>query len=267
MTTNLGTGKLLEGRVALVTGAGPGMGRSIARLFALNGAQVAIASRRRERLDAVAEDLRAAGTEPLVAEVDIADPEACASLVDQVVDRFGRLDVLIQNAHHEGDWRQVSEADPETWRTIMDINLFGAFHLAQRSIGIMEQGGGGTIVFVNSGAALRSPISMGAYSASKAALAALTRTLALEVAARHIRVNGIFLGPVMGENLSRSGQTAAGAAGIGLDQWLATKATEVPLGHIPTPDECAGSVLFLASELSAAVTGQHLSVNGGQWLS
>ena len=120
-------------------------------------------------------------------------------------------------------------------------------------------------MLVNSGAALRNPISMGAYATSKAALATLTRTLAIEVGSWNIRVNGVFLGPVLGENLERSGATAAQATGRTLDEWLATKATEMPLGIVPTPEQCAGSILFLASDLALAVTGQHLSVNGGQW--
>jgi NAD(P)-dependent dehydrogenase (short-subunit alcohol dehydrogenase family) len=131
----------------------------------------------------------------------------------------------------------------------------------------MRERGGGSIVLVNSGAAVRNPASMGAYSASKAALASLTRTLAVEVGRWQIRVNGVFLGPVRGENLERLGAGAAAAAGSSLDEWLTVKATEMALGTVPTADECAGSVLFLASDLAAPVTGQHLSVNGGQWLS
>jgi NAD(P)-dependent dehydrogenase (short-subunit alcohol dehydrogenase family) len=82
-----------------------------------------------------------------------------------------------------------------------------------------------------------------------------------------VRVNGVFLGPVAGENLFRSGRSAAQSAGWSFDAWLAAKARELPLGKIPTPDQCAGSVLFLASDLAAPVTGQHLAVNGGQWCS
>jgi NAD(P)-dependent dehydrogenase (short-subunit alcohol dehydrogenase family) len=187
--------------------------------------------------------------------------------------------VLVQNAHHEGDWSLAMDADPDEWRRIMDINLFGALNMVQRIVPLMSSdprsvsdresapaSGGGAIVMVNSGGALRCPPTMGAYATSKAALAALTKTLAVELAPRDIRVNGIYLGPVAGENLFRLGQGAAAAAGISLQEWSDTKAAELPLGHIPTPEECAGSVLFLASELSAPVTGQHLSVNGGQWL-
>jgi NAD(P)-dependent dehydrogenase (short-subunit alcohol dehydrogenase family) len=261
-------GRLLAGKVALVTGVGPGMGRSIALRLARHGAEVVLGARRVDRLEAVADEVRALGCEPLIVPCDIADAAACGRLVDAAAERFGRIDVLIQNGHHEGDWKLALDADPDEWRRIMDINFFGALHLVQRVVPIMSGNpgaGGGSIVLVNSGAALRTPPSMGAYSTSKAALAALTKTLALELGASRVRVNGIYLGPVEGENLFRTGEGAAAAAGITMDQWVDTKAREIPLGHIPTPDECAGSVLFFASDLSAPVTGQHLSVNGGQW--
>lgn len=254
-----------EGKVAIVTGAGPGMGRSIAVELAGQGVDVAIAARRAERLEAVADAVRAAGREPLVMPVDITDRASCARLVDATVDRFGRLDALIQNAHHEGDWAPVAEADLDDWRTVFEVNVFGALHLVQLGVPHMRQAGGGAIVLVNSGAALRNPERMGAYSASKSALAVVARTLALEVGRWGIRVNGVFLGPVEGENLHRLGAGAATASGTTVDEWLTLKATEMPLGSIPTPDECARPVVFLASDHASQVTGQHLSVNGGQW--
>jgi len=255
-----------NGKAAIVTGAGPGMGRSIAVELARQGVDVTIAARRSERLEAVADDVRRiAGREPLVMAVDITDPDSCGRLVDASVDRFGRVDVLIQNAHHEGDWAPVVEADPDTWRTVFDVNVFGALHLVQRCVPRMREVGGVAIVLVNSGAALRNPPRMAAYSASKAALAALARTLALEVGGWGIRVNGVFLGPVDGENLHRLGAGAAAASGSTIDEWLVDKATEMALGSVPTPDECARPVVFLASDHASQVTGQHLSVNGGQW--
>jgi len=255
-----------RGKAAIVTGAGPGMGRSIAVELARQGVDVAIAARRVERLEAVADDVRRiTGREPLVMPVDITDRASCRRLVDATVDRFGRLDVLIQNAHHEGDWAPVVEADPDEWRAVFDVNVFGALHLVQLGVPHMRDVGGGAIVLVNSGAALRNPQRMGAYSASKSALAAIARTLALEVGGWGIRVNGVFLGPVEGENLHRLGSGAATASGTTIDEWLADKAMEIPLGSIPTPDECARPVVFLASDHASQVTGQHLSVNGGQW--
>ncbi len=256
-----------SGKVAVVTGIGPGMGRSIALGFARDGVDVVLAARRRERLDSVADEVRELGREPLVVPTDIADRAACKALIDGAVERFGRVDVLIQNGHHEGDWSPVVDADPDVWRDIFDINLFGALHLVQYAVPVMRDNGGGSIVLVNSGAAVRFPQRMGAYATSKSALATLTRVLAQEVGPWRIRVNGVFLGPIAGENLYRTGLSAAGGSQDRFEEWLEAKATELPLGAIPTPDQCAGSVLFLASDLAEPVTGQHLAVNGGQWCS
>ncbi len=260
-------GRLLAGKVAIVTGAGPGMGRSIALRFAAHGARVVVGARQRNRLEDLVDEIRLTGGEAHAVACDIADPAACQAIVAEAAERYGGLDVVVQNGHHEGDWSPAESADPHEWRRIMDINFFGALQLVQAAVPVMQGGGGGAIVLVNSGAAVRFPANMGAYSTSKAALAALTRTLGLELGPKQIRVNGIFLGPVAGDNLFRLGQGAADASGQTLEQWIETKSTEIPLGHLPTPDECAGSVLFLCSPLSAPVTGQHLAVNGGQWLS
>lgn len=257
----------LDGKVAVVTGIGPGMGASIAHTLARQGASIVLAARRVERLEAVEASLRAIGAEVAVVPTDIADPESCGRLVDAAVERFGRIDVFVQNGHHEGDWRPVIEADLDDWHHIMEVNFFGAVHLATRIVPVMVAGGGGSIVLVNSGAAVRNPPTMGVYSASKAAMASLARTLALEVGPSGVRVNGIFLGPVQGENLDNGGYAASQALGITLEDFKASKAAELPLRAIPTPDECAGAVLFFASDLSACVTGQHLAVNGGQWIS
>jgi len=254
-----------EGSVAVVTGVGPGMGRSIALGFASHGVDVVLAARRRERLEAVAAEVRALGRDALVVPTDLTDRDACLRLVDAAADRFGGVDILVQNGHHEGDWARVADADPASWRHVFEVNFFSALHLVHGAVPRLRERGGGAIVLVNSGAALRNPPTMGAYATSKAALATLTRTLALEVGQWNIRVNGVFLGPVLGENLERTGAGAAAAAGQTLEEWLDVKATEMALGIVPTPDQCAGSVLFLASRLAEPVTGQHLSVNGGQW--
>ena len=128
----------------------------------------------------------------------------------------------------------------------------------------MAARGGGRVVLVNSGAMISNPATMGAYSASKAALGSLVRTLSNEVATTGVLVNGVTLGPVQGENYSRfvPGDTDEEKEAV-VDE----RGRALPLGHIPTPDECAGAVLFFASELAAPITGQHLAVNGGQWVS
>jgi len=252
-----------EGQVAIVTGAGPGMGRAIALGFAERGVDVVVSSRRVERLEEVAAAVRATGREPLIVPADLSVADECRRVVDQTIAHFGRLDHLVQNGHHAGDWARVLDADPESWKHIFDVNFFGAMHLMQAAVPVMEDRS--TVVLVNSGAALRNPPTMGAYSASKAALASLVRTAALEVGPR-TRVNGVFLGPVTGESLDSGAEATAAAQGVTTEEFFRKRAEELPIGQIPTPEQCAGSVLFFASSLSAPVTGQHLSVNGGQWV-
>ena len=132
---------------------------------------------------------------------DITDREACEALVTAAQERFGGVDYLVQNAHHEGDWTAVADADPDSWRRVFEVNLYGALHLAQAGVTAMRERGGGAIVLVNSGAVLLDPPALGAYTTSKAALASLARTLAVEVGQWGIRVNGVFLGGVAGDNI------------------------------------------------------------------
>jgi NAD(P)-dependent dehydrogenase (short-subunit alcohol dehydrogenase family) len=256
-------GAMLEDKVAIVTGIGPGMGRSIALAFAREGADVVLAARREERCKAVADEIRDLGRVPLVVPTDISDPAQCDVLVDATLEKFGGVDVFVQNGHHPGDWTAAVDAELDSWHEIMEINFFGALKLVQRVVPVMAERGGGRVILVNSGAMLSSPATMGAYSASKAALGSLVRTLSNEVASNGILVNGVTLGPVQGENYSRfaPGDTDEEKAAA-----VEERGRGLPLGHIPTPDECAGAVLFFATDLSASITGQHLSVNGGQWV-
>jgi NAD(P)-dependent dehydrogenase (short-subunit alcohol dehydrogenase family) len=243
------------------------MGRSIALGFARQGVEVAIAARRAQRLEAVAEEIRAFGVEPLLFPLDITDRDGCRSFISAAAERFGGVDFLVQNGHDEGDWCPAARADPDRWRRAFEVNFFGALHLAQAAVPHMSKRGGGAIVFVNSGAAIRVPPGMGAYSASKAALASLTRTMALELGPSQIRVNGVYLGAVQGETLAAASHKASAALGISAEEWLRRKPAEFALGAVPTPDDCAGAVVYLCSDLSKAVTGHHVAVNSGQWIS
>jgi NAD(P)-dependent dehydrogenase (short-subunit alcohol dehydrogenase family) len=254
------------GKVAVVTGIGPGMGRSVALGFARHGVNVAIAARRAERLEAVADELRALGQDPLVVPTDISDRDACERLVAAAVERFGGVDFLVQNGHDEGDWTPAVDADPDRWRQAFEVNYFGALHLAQSVVPSMRERGGGSIVFVNTGAALHNPKRMGAYATSKAALASLTRTLAAEVGQWRIRVNGVFLGALQGDTLTAASVQASATSALTPEQWLEQKPAEYALGFIPTADQCAGTILFLCSDLAIPVTGVHVPVNGGQWI-
>ena len=254
-----------DGKVAVVTGIGPDVGRSIALGFARYGVDVVLAARNSSRIESVAAEIRALGRDPLAVPTDITNPAECQELIRTAAARFGGVDYLVQNAHHEGDWTPVAEADPDRWRSVFEVNLYGALYLVQATVPLMREHGGGSIVLVNSGSVVSTPPALGAYTASKAALAAMTRTLAVEAGQWGIRVNGVLLGGVEGENILHAAERAASAAGITVQEWLDRRKASLPLKFMPTPDQCADAILFFCSDLSAAVTGQHLSVNSGQW--
>ena len=128
------TGPMLEDKVAIVTGIGPGMGRSIALALAREGADVVLAARRQERCEVVAEEVRDLGRVALVVPTDIAETGQCDALVDATLERFGGLDVFVQNGHHPGDWSPAVDADLGSWHDIMEINFFGALKLVQRAV-------------------------------------------------------------------------------------------------------------------------------------
>jgi NAD(P)-dependent dehydrogenase (short-subunit alcohol dehydrogenase family) len=257
---------LVEGKVALVTGIGPGMGREIALQLARNGADLVIGARTPERLKQVAAEIEALGRAVVFQPTDLTSRDSCRRLVQAALERFGRVDVLVQNGHDPGDGRPVEDADPEVWRRNLECNFFGALHLVQACLPSMKARRDGRIILVNSGGAFQPPAGLASYSAGKAALASLVRSLAVELGPHGIRANGIHLGMVEGENALGWIREQASRQGKSFEQLRREFATQrYPLQHIPTPEECAGAVLFLASDLSRAITGQSLMVNGGEY--
>ena len=257
---------LLADKVAIVTGIGPAMGRSIALAFAREGARLALAARRAPRLQSVVKEVEAAGGEVIGVQTDITDRQACQRLVDETLERFGRIDILVQNGHYDGDYKIAVDSDPDDWRAIMEVNLFGALHLAQLVAPSMRERHDGRIVLINTGASTDPPPTLGAYAASKAALASLARTLAVELGPDGIRANGVQLGPVQGENWQGWVESGSKAAGVTPEEFTADQCKDVPLRRVPTPEECTGAVVFLASDLAQPITGQSLAVNCGRWV-
>lgn len=240
----------LEGKVALVTGAGQGMGRAIARLFAQEGASV------------VAIDLNLAAVEETIStapiagrsvarSVNVADSSAVKAVFDEIAGKHGRIDIVVNNAG-VGSVDTLCETPDEHWARVIGVNLSGVFYCCREAVRTMQATGTkGTIINVSSTAALtgEGPVH---YCASKAGVMGLTRSAAREVAAAGIRVNTIVPGPTNTPMMQ----------GIP-DEWSEAIVKSVPMGRMGEPDEVARVALFLASEDSAFVTGQNIAVNGG----
>ncbi|MGH7802750.1 MAG: SDR family oxidoreductase [Candidatus Binatia bacterium] len=256
---------LVEGRAAIVSGIGPGLGRSIARALAREGADVALAARTQESLDSVADEVRAFGRRAVAVPTDVSRPDECARLVETAKRELGRIDVLVLNAFLSAPYEPIESASLEGWRKIFDVNVFSALSLVQAVVPEMKARGVGSIVIVNSMSIRIVEPRFGGYAASKGALLTMSRTMAKELGAHGIRVNSIVPGYIWGPNVERYFQHQAKARGVTPEAVYAEVAAQTALNHIPTADEIAETVVFFASDLSRAVTGQSLDVNAGHY--
>jgi NAD(P)-dependent dehydrogenase (short-subunit alcohol dehydrogenase family) len=218
-------------------------------------------------LEVVAAEIEAAGGRAWWQALDVADASAPQRVGAAAGQAVGPVDVLVNNGHHKGDFAPLLDSDVDQWPAIFAVNLTGPMRLIQACVPHMRSRGGGSIVNINSGAAVNSNRGLGAYSASKSALASITRTLALELGPMQIRVNGVYVSSMVGDNVVEWGQRVAADMGISFDEWFERKQRdEFALERMPTPDEVAGVVTFLASELASTITGQNVSANNGQWV-
>jgi len=245
---------LLRGDVAVVTGGGTGLGKATAIALASCGAQVVIASRSAEHLAAGAADIAAAtGSTPDTRVCDIRDAEQVEALVELIIARHARIDILVNNAG--GQFAQKAEAySINGWNAVINTNLTGTWYVTQAVGKRMIAAGGGRIVNVI--ANHHRGIPGGAHtSAARAAVANLTKTLAVEWGRHRIRLNAVAPGPI-----DASGFTQRYAATV------VERAADLPLGRLGHADDVAAAILFLASPASAWMTGTTLDVNGGQHL-
>ena len=254
---------LLENRIAIVSGIGPGMGRDISLRLAEHGADLVLGARTIEKCEAVAKEVRDLGRQAVPVRLDITDAESCAAAVASATDALGHIDILVNNAFEDGDHRAFEKADLERWRTTMDTNFFGTLQLTQAVVPVMKAQGDGRIVMVNSMSSVKIEARAGAYAASKAALATVTKTLAKELGLYGIRVNGIHPGYIWSDKVEWYIGFMAEKEGITYDEKKAQLEAETCLGYLPHSSEIAGSVVFFASDLAKCVTGQALGVNSG----
>jgi NAD(P)-dependent dehydrogenase (short-subunit alcohol dehydrogenase family) len=248
------SGTALGGRVALVTGAGTGIGRASALAFAAAGAAaVVIAGRRRAEGEQAADAVRAAGAESLFIETDVTRIGDIERMVGTTVERFGRLDIAFNNAGFQEKRGRLAEQDDATFTKVFDTNVRAAFHCMQVEIRAMLAQGGGVIVNNASVSGTRNPnVGLSLYSASKAALISLTRSAAMEYAEQGIRINAVSPGRVVTDMMLRSGIADMAQVAAGL-----------PLRRMGQPEEVANAVVWLASDASSFVVGHVLSTDGG----
>jgi 2-deoxy-D-gluconate 3-dehydrogenase len=244
----------LEGRVALVTGARQGIGRALAVGLARAGAHVIATSREADGLGDVAGELDALGAEHLELGLDVADVSSIKESVARATDRWGRLDVVINNAGVPLR-KAAIEISPQEWDQVLDVNLRGVFFMCQEAAGRMDAGG--SIVNLSSTFAKVAVAERAAYAAAKAALEQLTRVLALEWAPRGITVNAIAPTTIVTE--SRRELFADEAV-------RQARIRDIPLGRLGEPDDLLGTVLLLAGAAGRFITGTTIAVDGGYTL-
>jgi meso-butanediol dehydrogenase/(S,S)-butanediol dehydrogenase/diacetyl reductase len=247
----------LKGKVCIVTGGGSGIGRATCLLFAKEGASVVVADKRQEAAEAVAAEGSAAGAKMLPTMMDVSRDDDAQRVVHQTVEAFGRLDVLVNNAGY-GFAGTVVDTDEEAWDDLMAVNVRGVYLCSKHAIPAMAKNGGGAIVNTASVVAAVGIRNRAAYCASKGAVAALTRAIAVDHVAEGIRCNAVAPGtidtPYFDEILRKSPVAA--------DSRKALEARQL-LGRLGTPEEIAAGILFLASDESRFATGTILTIDGG----
>jgi NAD(P)-dependent dehydrogenase (short-subunit alcohol dehydrogenase family) len=258
--------RLLQGRVCVVSGVGAGTGRAVALAFAREGADLVLACRTERVAQEIAKEVEGAGARAMPVVADITQAADRARLVDSAVKAYGGVDVLVNNAFATGRPGSIESMDiAKTWRTPFEVNVFGTMLMTQAVIAAMKQRGGGSIVMIGTMAARRPEAGLAGYGASKAALLAATQSLASELGRYKIRVNCVVPGAIDGPHLRVFFKNEAARLGQSETEVVEHFAARAPLDHIATPDEVAAAVLFFASGMSVAITGQSLDVNCGEW--
>ena len=260
---------LLEGKVALIAGAGPGLGVDAAHAFAREGARVALSARNMERLDALRSDIEKQGGEAIAVRCDVTDAGERRALVDRVVDHFGALDTVVHNGFVAHEAKPTHEIDLDAWRSTYEVNVFGALELTQLCIPHLERSvrerGDASLVFVLTMAMRKVRPNEGGYASSKSALMTAMRTLALEIAPSRVRVNAVAPGWIAGPSVNGWIEWEAGNRGCAPFEVRAEIEKTIPLGEIPSGPSIADPIVFLASSMARSMTGQTLDVNGGEW--
>ncbi|MBW2123619.1 MAG: SDR family oxidoreductase [Deltaproteobacteria bacterium] len=253
----------LKGKVAIITGGNDGIGRVIALTFVEEGARVSICGRRKEKLKEAEEEIKSRGGEVLSLVTDISREEEVESMVAKTVDRFGTLDILVNNASREGPTSPIHEMSGDDWRAVIGTNLNGLFYCTKYALRVMIPRRSGNILNIGSIAGvyaypLRTP-----YNATKWAIGGVTQTIAAEVGQYNIRCNCLSPGPTEGERAYKVIRKRAQATNKSFEEMKRFYEDQIPIKRFITPQEVARVAVFLVSDDSSGVTAQHFCVSGG----
>jgi 3-hydroxybutyrate dehydrogenase len=253
---------MLNGKSALITGGGRGIGRAIALEFARNGAHVAVAARTAEQVEQVAAEI---GADAVALVCDVSDPESVARMFDRMRERFGNPDILVNNAGVAESATLVNTTD-ELWHRHLSINLSGTFYCTRAAVPAMLKKGWGRIINVASIAGKTGAPYIAAYSASKHGVLGLTRSAALELAITGVTVNAICPGYVDTDMVTRGINQITAKTGRTAEEALDSLKKMSPQNRLVTPEEIAAIALLLASDAGRGINGQGINVDGGSVL-
>jgi NAD(P)-dependent dehydrogenase (short-subunit alcohol dehydrogenase family) len=242
----------LDNRVAVITGASRGIGFAVAQKLARNGARCILVSRKLESLEKAAAQIRDEGFKAEAMACHTGYPDQIKAMYEKIVDTYGSLDILVNNAATNPHFGEMITADEEVWNKTLDVNLKGPFFMIKHAVPLMK--GKGAIVNVASVNAVKPGIFQGVYSATKAALVNMTQTLARELAPKGIRINALLPGLT---------DTKFASAIISSDEICKHALAQIPLGRYAAPEEMAGAVLYLVSDAASFTTGASLICDGG----
>jgi NAD(P)-dependent dehydrogenase (short-subunit alcohol dehydrogenase family) len=254
----------LDNQIAIVTGGGKGIGKAICMAFAREGATVVIAARDTRSMEDTAEEIRSRGGGADTVATDVRKEDQVKSMVAYVLDKYGRIDILVNNSATGGPTANLTEIDLDTWNEVMAVNITGPMLCSREALKSMISARKGNIINIGSeggrsGFPMRSP-----YAVSKRGLIALTETIAIEAGLYGIRVNCISPGRVRGERLENVAKDKAAVLGITYDEAMAGMAFDISLGRFVEASEVADAALYLASDESSGITGDTLVVSGGK---
>ena len=255
---------MLENKIVVISGVGPALGTTLARRCAAAGADLVLAARTAERLEEVAAVVRDLGRRAVTVPTDITDDAQVDNLVKHSLDAYGKVDVLINNAFRVPSMKPLADTSFQHVRDAIELTVLGALRLIQGFTPALADAKG-SVVNVNSMVIRHSQPKYGAYKMAKAALLAMSQSLATELGGQGIRVNSVAPGYIWGETLKSYFTHQAGKYGMTVDQIYDATAAQSDLKRLPTEDEVASAILFMASELSSGITGATLDVNCGEY--